>query len=98
MSQRYIALARIDLKVRALNEDWENNNSEYSDTKQKIDNLNFQIYELSEKLQFLDMLAKGTTSKGTELAEIENRIFSLKREKITLDWQLKKIIIRSLSF
>ena len=54
-------------KVRALNEDWENNNSEYSDTKQKIDNLNFQIYEL-EKLQFLDMLAKGTTSKGTELA------------------------------
>tara|TARA_B100000963_G_scaffold316461_1_gene296269 strand:- start:158 stop:1687 length:1530 start_codon:yes stop_codon:yes gene_type:complete len=96
LSQRKIALARKDQKVRALNEDWENNKSEYSDTKQKIDNLNFQIYELSEKLQFLDMLAKGTTSKGTELAEIENRIFSLKREKTTLDWQLKKIIIRSL--
>ena len=52
LSQRKIALARKDQKVRALNEDWENNNSEYSDTKQKIDNLNFQIYELSEKLHF----------------------------------------------
>ena len=96
LSQRKIALARKDQKVRALNEDWENNKSEYADTKQKVDNLNFQIYELSEKLQFLDMLAKGTTSKSTELAEIEDRIFSLKREKITLDWQLKNIIIRSL--
>ena len=55
-----------------------------------MDNLNFQIYELSEKLKILDMMAKGTTSKGTELAEIENRIFSLKREKIALDWQIKK--------
>ena len=96
LSQEKIALARRDQKVRSLYEDWENNNSEYSDTKQKIDNLAFQIYELSEKLQILDKLSKGSTSKGTELAEIENKIFSLKREKITLDWQIKKIIIRSL--
>ena len=36
-----------------------------------MDNLNFQIYELSEKLKILEMMAKGSTSQGTELASLK---------------------------
>ena len=93
--QKLIAKSKVEQRVRTLNEDWQNNISEFSDSNQKMDNLNFQIYELSEKLKILEMMAKGST-QGTELAKLENRIFSLKREKIALDWKIKKVVIRSL--